>query len=70
MLGFGFSSATAYVFTTPLAPGALQLSDGNNVTESTTVKIDWKWAGVIQGNVRMSHASFSFMTSSPRESLY
>jgi len=51
MLGFGFSSKTSFVFTTPLPPVNLQLSDGNNVTESTTVLIKWQWSGVIQGNV-------------------
>lgn len=52
MLGFGFKSETAFVFTTPLAPVNLRLNDGKSVTESTTVRIKWSWTGVIQGNVR------------------
>ena len=56
MLGFGISSKTSWVFTTPLPPVNLQLSDGKNVTESTTVLIKWQWSGVIQGNVSQPHS--------------
>ena len=56
MLGFGFSSKTSWVFTTPLPPVNLQLSDGKNITESTTVLIRWQWSGVVQGNVRTSRS--------------
>ena len=63
MLGFGFSSDTSYVYTTPLPPVNLRLSDGKNITESTKVLVKWDWTGVVNGNVTITGYRLSFFTS-------